>query len=179
MKNSILTLTLSVVALASCTNPIEEMTDNAITEIQSGLLDPKSFELISTEVDTLRASWQIVTKAERNLKYVDLYLEQAQNYQKKVDWEISWGTSSMGYHYLGLAKQYADSAVKYNERYDKEVARAKTLVHTPNDSIIGYSVDVRYYATNRGGNKAMGENRYYVYNDGRTNLEDISPLAKL
>lgn len=179
MKNSILTLTLSVVALASCTNPIEEMTDNAITEIQSGLLDPKSFELISTEVDTLRASWQIVTKAERNLKYVDLYLEQAQNYQKKVDWEISWGTSSMGYHYLGLAKQYADSAVKYNERYDKEVARAKTLVHTPNDSIIGYSVDVRYYAINRGGNKAMGENRYYVYNDGRTNLEDISPLAKL
>lgn len=179
MKNSILTLILSVVALASCTNPIEEMTDNAITEIKSGLLDPKSFELISTEVDTLRASWQIVTKAERNLKYVDLYLEQAQNYQKKVDWEISWGTSSMGYHYLALAKQYADSAVKYNERYDKEVARAKTLVHTPNDSIIGYSVDVRYYAINRGGNKAMGENRYYVYNDGRTNLEDISPLAKL
>jgi hypothetical protein len=179
MKNSIFTLTLSVLALASCTNPIEQMTDKAITEVKSGLLDPKSFELISTEVDTLRASWQIVNKAESNLKYVDLYLEQAQNYQKKVDWEISWGTSSMGYHYLGLAKQYADSAVKYNKQYEKEVARAKTLIDTPNDSIIGYTVDVRYYAINRGGDKTMGENRYFVFNNGKTDLEDISPLAKL
>lgn len=177
MKNSIFTLTLSVVALASCSNPIEEMTDKAITEIRSGLLDPKSFELISTEVDTIRYTWKLEKQMEPLHNFADMWLEEAIKMNKEAEWEHTFGRSAD--LEIRFAREYLDSSKVYQEQIKNLMSHYETIYGTPNDSIIGYSVDVRYYATNRGGDKAMGENRYYVFNNGNTSLEDISPLAKL
>lgn len=177
MKNSILTLTFSVVALASCSNPIEEMTDNAISKIKSGLLDPKSFELISTEVDTIRYTWKLEKQMEPLHKMSEMWLDEALKMTKEAQWERTFGRSSD--LELRFAREYLDSSKVIDKQINKIMSHYETIQGTPNDSIIGYSVDVRYYATNRGGNKTMGENRYYVFNNGNTSLEDISPLAKL
>lgn len=177
MKNSILTLTLSILACASCSNPIEDMTEKAITEIKSSLLDPKSFELISTEVDTVHYSWQILKQVEPLQDVEQMWLDEANKLFDDIDFKQAMGQSaSLDIKYAGY---YIDSSAVYGERSKKLLAQVEKMQNTPTDSIIGYSVDVRYYAINRGGDKAMGENRYYVFNNGSTSLEDISPLAKL
>jgi hypothetical protein len=175
MKNSILTLSLA--AFASCSNPIEEMKENAITEIKSSLLDPKSFELISTKVDTLHYSWQILKQVEPLQKVELMWLDEANKLFDGIEFKQAIGQSaSLDIKYAGY---YIDSSAAYGERSDKLLKQIENLKKTKKDSAIGYIVDVRYYATNRGGDKAMGENRYYVFNNGSTSLEDISPLAKL
>lgn len=177
MKNSIFTLTLSVLVLASCTNPIEDMTDNAITEIKSSLLDPKSFELISTEVDTIHYTWTLQQEFDRFLKAHDLWIEESNKMIKDAKWNHAFGRSASSE--IKYAQIFLDSAKVQGDKMEVLTKQISSLTGTPLDSIIGYTVDVRYYAINRGGDKTMGENRYYVFNNGRTDLEDISPLAKL
>jgi hypothetical protein len=177
MKNSIFTLTLSVLALASCTNPIEEMTDKAITEVKTGLLDPNSFELISTEVDTIHYTWTLQQQFNRVNKVHDLWIEQFNKMMKDAEWEHAFGRSASSE--IEYAKIYLDSAKVQGNKMEVLEKQISSLTGTPLDSIIGYTVDIRYYATSRGGDKTMGENRYYVFNNGKTDLEDISPLAKL
>lgn len=175
MKHSIFTLTISTMVFMSCSNSIEKMTDNAITEVKETLLDPKSFELISTETDTIRYTWKLESQIRPLQTIRQMWLDEADKMTKEAQWEHAYGRSAE--LEIKYARQYLDSSNVYDTKIQKLLSQYNSLKGTPADSIIGYSVDVRYYATNRGGNKAMGENRYYVFNNGYTELEDISPVT--
>lgn len=175
MKNLILPLTLSIVSLASCTTPIEEMTNDAITEVKSQLLDPKSFELISTKVDTIRYTWTLQKEFDVLDEVHQLWMDQSNKELKDAEWNLAFRRSAATE--LKYAQIYLDSARVKSAKMNLLIEQMEALTDTPNDSIIGYTVNVRYYATNRGGEKQMGENLYYVFNNGKTDLEDISPLT--
>lgn len=173
MKNAIVTIAVSTLVLMSCSNPVEELKQTAQQEIQSSLLDPKSFEVIETKVDTLYHSWEITQGAQKYLKYYETWMDFTNDYQKKLDWEIAFGSTSMAEFYLEKTKTFLDSANHYDALYDQEMNRASRLMNTPEDTIVGYVVDVRYYAMNRGGNRAMGDTRFYSFVNGTTRIEEI------
>jgi hypothetical protein len=170
--------TLAITLLSSCKSETEKLQDTAINEVKETLLDPKSFELIETEVDTIFASTKMITDYAYLTDLANDWTEQANKVIDDISWEHRFGRPA-GKHMFRQAQEYLDSSKSCSDRYDAIVQKASKLINTPNDSIIGYTVDIRYYATSRGGDKRMGENRYFQYNNGKTKLEDVSPLKDL
>lgn len=173
MKKSIISVTISVVSLASCSNPVEDLTNQAITEVQSQLLDPKSFELIETKVDTLHQSWRDHRENNRNDRYFNMWSDLNKELSKKFEWEIAFGTSSSASIYLKQIENSVDSMKFYSDKFTQENDRIEKMTGTPQDSVIGYEVFVRYYANSRGGNRVIGEQNYYTFTDGTTRLEKV------
>jgi hypothetical protein len=165
--------------IVSNQSPIEMMTENAVNEIKKELLDPKSFELITTKVDTIHYSARLGKEALLIIpKITNCSLKAGELiYGAKID-QI-WERYDLSGPKLAKAKVYLDSA-KYYEKSSKEILDfAKSIEGTEKDSIIGFFVDVRYYAVNRGGNRAIGENRYIQWNNGKTELQEISDDTEL
>ena len=164
--------------LSSCKSEEEKLTETAVNEIKQSLLDPKSMEIIEIELDTLHASWRIADEADQYIIKQKQWATVFDEFNDDVEWEHRMGRPA-GKTLMNALQESYDSVKHYTQLWDKEMKHAEEIMNTPQDSVIGYSVKVRYYATNRGGNRTMGETLYYKFNNGRTNLEDISPLAKL
>jgi hypothetical protein len=170
--------TLAITLLSSCQSETEKLQQTAINEVKETLLDPKSFELIETKVDTIYASTKMLTDYSF---LTDIAMEWTKEANKVIDdisWEHRFGRPA-GKSMFNRAQQYLDSSKSCTDRYAVIIEKSEALKDTPNDSIVGYTVDIRYYATSRGGEKRMGENRYFQYNNGKTKLEDVSPLKDL
>jgi len=176
IKISLMVTAISL--LSSCKSEEEKLTETAVNEIKQSLLDPKSMEVIEIELDTLHASWRIADEADQYITKQKQWATVFEEFNDDVEWEHRMGRPA-GKTLMNALQESYDSVKHYTELWDKEMKRAEKIMNTPQDSVIGYSVKVRYYATNRGSNRTMGENRYYKLNNGHTHLEDISPLAKL
>lgn len=173
MKKAISTLVLSTLVLMSCSNPVEELTNEAIVEVKSQLLDPESFEVIETQVDTLKQSWKDTRRAQLLLTYHEFWNDQCEEMKRKTNWEISFGSTSLAEDYMEIWQTAIDSSEHYLDRYQTEMGRISKMTNTPSDTNVAYVVAVRYYANSRGGNRVIGEQHYYSYLDGKTNLEKV------
>jgi hypothetical protein len=164
MKKAISTLTLSTLVLMSCSNPVEELTDTAVNEIRKGLLDPNSMEVIETSVDTLNLSWLILREAQPIKGKSDMWQNLADDYKYKAIWDET-GV------YRNAQIEALDSVEHYLDLYIDELEKVKAIQKTDKDEVVGYGVFVRYYAVNRGGDRAIGETRYYSLLTGETFTE--------
>lgn len=178
MKNLILTsLTLGIVTLTSCQSEIEKIQDTAISEIKSSLLDPKSFKLIESKVDTVFASDRLYQSTEPLTTMMDFYHEMVDinlNAARRLHiYDLSAAEE------LAEAQAYVDSSTALGEKAKDIIAQADKLKGTEQDSIIGFKVEVRYYAKTRSGEERMGQQVYTKYNNGKTKLEDTDPLTKV
>jgi hypothetical protein len=170
--------TLAITLLSSCQSETEKLQQTAINEVKETLLDPKSFELIETEVDTIYASLRMIIDGHYLYEGYERWSKHRNKVMDDVKWDHALGRPA-GSAKMRLLQTCQDSCTKYIDQYSSLVESAKKLQESENDSIVGYSVKIRYYATSRGGDKRMGENRYSQYNNGKTKLEDVSPLKDL
>jgi hypothetical protein len=177
MKNIILSsIALGTIVLTSCTSEVEKLQDTAINEVKETLLDPKSFKLIETKVDTLRQSDRMVMSTTALTDKMDFYHEMTDIFLNSARRLHIYDLSAADE--LAQAQAYVDSSTALGEQANKILDDAERLKNTPNDSIIGFEVKVRYYAKTRGGDERMGEQVFTKYNNGDSFLKDTDPMTK-
>ena len=176
MKTILPLLTITLAVVTSCTSEIEKLQETAITEVKQTLLDPKSFKLIETQVDTIRESHRMIVSTTAFTEKMEMYNTKTDALLSSIRISHIYGMSASSE--IAEAQVYIDSATALSERANLIVEKAEKLKNTPNDSVIGYRVNVRYYANTRGGKERMGEQVYTKYNNGETKLQDNDPVAE-
>ena len=176
MKTILPLLTITLAVVTSCTSEVEKLQETAITEVKQTLLDPNSFKLIETDIDTIRESERMILSTTSMTDQIDLYNTKVDALLTSIRISHIYGVSAKSE--IAEAQVYIDSATAISNRANLIVDKAEKLKGTDNDSIVGYRVNVRYYAKTRGGEERMGEQTYTKYNNGKTKLQDKDPVAQ-
>lgn len=166
MKKTIIIIA-AIISLTSCSK--ENMISKSEDHLKKVLLDEKSYELIESKVDTVRKHQNLEIDAFTDSLTARMYLDLAAD---QVDYMRIWSSSST---YFGQsqyeshrksARTYLDSAKKYEKVVEKTNKEARSIKGTPKDSIVRYCVRLRYYARNKGGDRAIGESTVHVNKKG-------------
>jgi len=154
MKNIIIAIA-SVFTLFSCspTPPTnEEIAEQAVVE---GLLDPNSWELISSEIiDTMTVSDDLTIKSSASVKLSKQLLIEAQSKFKIA--KLAYGTD-LEREYFEEGKRIANNGKYWLDNSQILLDSAKSIQGTPQDTILYVRYQVKGYATSRDGQKRIGE----------------------
>ena len=162
MKKTLITIG-TILSLTSCSN--NSMVSKSEDHLKKVLLDEKTYELIESKIDTIRKHTSIESYAYSDSLTADLYLQLTNDnldYMKIWCGSGSYFGQSRFQEYNRKVTQYLDSTKKYQKLMKTKVDEAKKITGTPKDSIIRYDVQLKYYAMNKGGNRAIGESTVHV-----------------
>ena len=159
MKNIITTIITSI-SMFSCQSKEEKMISNAEQYMKNELLDPNSFEKIESRLLTNYKSTQLKSGMSSDSSTASMFVTLAEGHVSIMKiWAGSY--SSYGQEKFKeskkTAQRYSDSCRLYLDRQEEKKKEYNKVVNTPQDTIVGYSVLIRYYGMSRGGQKRMGE----------------------
>lgn len=167
MKNVIIPAFTIVTMMMSCSN--NSIVSKSEEYLKKELLDKNSYELIESSIDTIHKSAHLKIQAESDSTIAHLYLNQT---TEQIELARIWLGSYSGYGhykyqtYRDAAKQYNDSATVYVKKYKSKLNEYLKLVNTSKDSITGFDVKLRYYATSRDGKRRIGDATIHTEKDG-------------
>lgn len=176
MKNILLPILATLAVVTSCTSEAEKLQELAISEVKQSLLDPNSFKLVETDIDTIHESSRMIMSTEPLTDKINLYTAKSDALLTSIRISHIYGVSAASE--IAECQVYIDSAKAIGNRAQNIMDAAEKLKNTPNDSVVGYRVNVRYYAMTRGGTERMGEQVFTKYNNGVTKLQDRDPLTE-
>ena len=152
MKKAVLVL-VGALMMASCSNG-SKMENEAISVVKEQCLDPNSFELIKTEVDTCFYHFRLENMIWIDSSNIDLA-------QHSVNlWEDSKNSYGKGY--------YEEAVIELAEA-QKSLEEHLTQLQTEPNAIEGYIVRVRFYANSKGGLHVINDAN--VFFDKNMNFE--------
>lgn len=157
----------ALLTLVSCTN--NSMISQSEDEIKKELLDPKTYERINVNVDTLYESQSITFDFEADSSRASFYSEMYQQELRYFDAYKSLGlSSSTSYSYytknLSYYKKNMDSLTS---QYKNKLNYKKQILGTTKDTIVRFNVHIRHYAVNRLGIKGIYDNTVTFYPNGK------------
>lgn len=174
MKKTIYTIMtiISSMTMFSCQTPEEKMIQSAETILKEDLLDPKTYERITAKIDTFKRSDYIQNRILADSLIMGFYVKQVNN---SLDIARIWTGSSSYYgqskwdEAMKEAKTFLDSAKSREKQMELNKQEYTKVVGTDKDTTLHYKVNIRFYAVNKGGDRAIGE-KYVVVNKKGTAL---------
>jgi len=153
MKNLIIAI-VSVLTLLSCSPTPPTNEEIAEESVVKDLLDPNSWELISSEMmDTVRVSdmYILISQEKKNVAFSKL--ETMKHYTELA--ELSSGTRLV-HHYVDKAKSVGAEGMEYSKMAQSYLDSSSMVLNTPQDTILCITYKVKGYATSRDGQKRIG-----------------------
>ena len=158
----------AIISLTSCSKE-KEIISKSEEFLKKDLLDPKSYELIESKLDTTYKSefYEVSSQCDSNIG--DIYLERCNN---ETEYAKIWVGSTTEYgmaHFKELyskAKEYRDSAFFYMDRSDSLKRKALAIKGTNQDSIFLFTVKFKYYSVNKDGQRGIRTSLVRVHKTG-------------
>ncbi len=158
----------SIISLTSCSKE-KEIISKSEEFLKKDLLDPKSYEVIESRLDTIYKSDFFERSAESDSFTGDIYLRRA---KEETEYAKIWvgSTSQFGMSHfqtkISNAREYLDSSKKYEQRSESLKRKALSIKGTDLDSIFRYSVRLKYYSVNKDGQRGISTSYVGVHRTG-------------
>jgi len=167
MKKTFIIIT-AILSLASCSKE-KQIILKAEEFLKKDLLDPKSYEVIESDLRTVYKSNYLKGTAETDSIIGEFYLERAKDQTESArTWSVS--TSEFGRscfnQIMSEARQYLDSSTKYMGKSDSLKRESMSIKGTDQDSIFRYDVRLKYYSVNKNGQRVISTSFVGVHRTG-------------
>jgi len=158
----------TIISLTSCSKE-QQIISKAEEFLKKDLLDPKSYEVIESRLDTIYTSNNLRGSAETDSIIGNLYLERAKDETKYAKIWVSstteYGMSNFNDRML-KGRQYIDSTRKYMDRSDSLKRKSQSIKGTEQDSIYRFSVRLKYYSVNKDGQRGISTSYIGIHRTG-------------
>jgi len=146
MKNLFITLSIGVLTMVSCSNPMDKVHEDITQKVKESLKNPKSLVLDSISApDTLRLSDKLNDQVMVNYQVANEYGEKMQEQLKWFDIFVTYDNKKEA---LDQAKIYGKVFEKFTQKGDSIKDVMNKVKGTAQDTITGYVFEVHGQASN-------------------------------
>lgn len=158
----------AIISLVSCSKE-KEIISKSEEFLKKDLLDPKSYEVIESRLDTIYKSNYLNGSSETDSMIGNIFLQRAKDQSEYAKIWIG-STSEFGMSCfkdrLSKGKEYLDSARKYLDKSDSLKKQSRSIKGTDRDSIYRFNVRLKYYSVNKKGEREINTSYVAVHKTG-------------